>query len=345
MVSVSIVIPTLNSASVLDACLSSIAIQDYPKQSMEILVVDGGSKDTTLEMAAAYQVTILKNPLQTGEAAKAVGYHYASHDIVAFIDSDNILPHSQWLKNMLIPFEQSDICASEPWAFLYRKGDYVITRYCALLGMNDPLCHFLGNYDRWNFLTGKWTACNVSCEDRTSYLAVQFQENQIPTIGANGFFIRKKYLNELPIKDYFFDVDVIPRLVAKLGKERVTVAKVKESIGHLYCRKFSDFYHKQSRRIRDFLYLASCEQRFHSPKSVAKIRIFYFVMCCFFIFPLFFQSFKGYFKKKDMAWFFHPVACWMTLGVYGMHVIRAWIFGVSQPYSRAHWQNISSRKN
>ena len=37
------------------------------------------------------------------------------------------------------------------------RDDGYITCYCALLGMNDPICLFFGNYDRFNLITNKWT--------------------------------------------------------------------------------------------------------------------------------------------------------------------------------------------
>ncbi|HCX25344.1 MAG: Glycosyltransferase AglE [Candidatus Collierbacteria bacterium GW2011_GWB1_45_35] len=43
---ISIVIPTLNSASVLEKCLRSISIQKYPKSKVEIIIADGASLAT-----------------------------------------------------------------------------------------------------------------------------------------------------------------------------------------------------------------------------------------------------------------------------------------------------------
>lgn len=47
---ISIIIPTLNSAKTLKDCLASIAMQDYPKDKIEIIIADGGSTDGTLEI-------------------------------------------------------------------------------------------------------------------------------------------------------------------------------------------------------------------------------------------------------------------------------------------------------
>jgi glycosyltransferase involved in cell wall biosynthesis len=54
--SISIVIPTYNCERTIKACLDSIVRQDYPKDKIEVIIVDGGSKDKTLEIARKYGV-------------------------------------------------------------------------------------------------------------------------------------------------------------------------------------------------------------------------------------------------------------------------------------------------
>jgi succinoglycan biosynthesis protein ExoA len=47
---VTIAIPCLDEEAHIETCIATIAAQDYPKNRMEILVADGGSKDRTLEI-------------------------------------------------------------------------------------------------------------------------------------------------------------------------------------------------------------------------------------------------------------------------------------------------------
>ncbi len=96
--SVSIVTPVYNSEEVLGSCLQSIREQDYPQDKIEIIIVDGDSADNTLEIARQFEVDkILTNPLKAGEAGKAIGINTASNEIIAFIDSNNILLEKDWL--------------------------------------------------------------------------------------------------------------------------------------------------------------------------------------------------------------------------------------------------------
>ena len=97
--SISIITPTYNSAKTLTFCLDSIKTQDY-HGDIEIIIADGGSTDTTLEIAQKYTDNIYPNPLKTGEAGKAAGVKHAKNEIVALIDPDNILPSKDWLSRM-----------------------------------------------------------------------------------------------------------------------------------------------------------------------------------------------------------------------------------------------------
>jgi len=77
-------------------CLESIKKQDYPKNKIEIIISDGGSTDRTLEITRKYIQKIFPNPLKTGEAGKAAGIKHATGEIIALIDSDNILPSNSY---------------------------------------------------------------------------------------------------------------------------------------------------------------------------------------------------------------------------------------------------------
>lgn len=94
---ISIVIPTFNSAATLPTCLDSIREQDFPSENIEIIIADAGSSDNTVEIAKKFTDRIYPNPLKTGEAGKAAGVKHAKGEIIALIDSDNILPSRDWL--------------------------------------------------------------------------------------------------------------------------------------------------------------------------------------------------------------------------------------------------------
>lgn len=316
--SVSCVIPTLNSARTLERCLASIRAQDYPE--VEIVIVDAGSSDGTLELASAYGVDqVIDNPLQTGEAGKARGARTAKGEILAFVDSDNVLVGGDWLQRMTAPFAESDVVSSEALRWDYAPDYSLVDRYCALTGVNDPASLFVGNYGRYSFLTGRWTGFPVEQEQRKGYVRVRVNPDLLPTMGANGYLVRAEPFRTVMTGDYVFDIDSVGTL-ARQGFD--VVARVDVPIGHLFAPTYRDFARKTRRRARDFLYYSRRGDRTY-PWSRYRRGLVLFVLATVTTIPTLAQALVGYSRKRDRAWWFHPVACWTTLAVYGWEAARA----------------------
>ena len=332
----SFVIPTLNSAKTLEACLSAIFAQHVPRADYEVIIADAGSSDDTCAIAARMGVdAIVENPLKTGEAGKTAGINAASGDILALVDSDNILPGGDWLTQMLAPFADPDIIATEPLEYTSRPQDPALTRYFALLGMSDPICLFTGNYDRTCAVTGRWTALDVQHADAGDWLKLTLTEETLPTIGANGFVFRRALLEHVAWQPYFFDIDVMHQAVQHGFRH---VAKVKNGIVHLYCARLSDFARKQQRRIRDFLFFAQEKQRTYPWDRQKKSGIIKFVIATVLVFPLLFQMVRGFRRRPDRAWCYHLPVCWVTLWIYGIGTLRKLLGAKQAPVARDKWQ-------
>ncbi|MBU4210207.1 glycosyltransferase family 2 protein [Patescibacteria group bacterium] len=348
---ISIVIPTLNSAKVLNKCLKSINSQDYPKQAtaksvsgrIEILITDGGSTDKTIKIAKGYKCKIFKNPLKTGESAKAIGIKKAKNRYIVLIDSDNILPNKSWLKKMIKPLEKdSSLIGSEPIKFTYRKSGGFIERYSALIGANDPYAFVTKVYDRFSYLTNTWTGLKIDQIDKDQYIKITLKPNStLPTIGANGTILRSSFLHRHPEpvegspSNYFFDIDLISSILQKTQKP-LYFAKVKTGIIHSYCESsISKFIRKQFRRLTDYYTYLPIRQ-FNWSKT-NRIGIIKFSLYTLTIFPPIIDSFRGYFKKPDPAWFFHPLACFISFFAYSLTTIK-YHLKLLKPISRTKWQ-------
>lgn len=329
---VSFAIPVLNSAKTLTQCLEAIVKQDYPSSQIEIVLADGGSQDNTLAIARTYSVLVVDNPRRTGEAGKAAAVKVCTGDIIALVDSDNILPDAQWLRRMVEPFQDKEIAASEPWEYTWRPQDPAWTRYCALIGANDPLCLYLGNYDRLNRARGDWTRLPVHAQDKGNYLKLTLQAGQIPTIGANGFLVRRKYL--VGQDDYLFDID-IPGMLVSRGYPHV--AKVKIGIIHLFAEKTSDFVRKQRRRVEDYLFFKKQGNRTYHWRGFWPGAIKFTIYTLLGL-PLLAMTINGYRRHPDIAWWLHPWACWITLWTYGWASSKKIMGWKPQEFQRKKWQ-------
>jgi glycosyltransferase involved in cell wall biosynthesis len=122
------------------------------------LIIDGGSTDETIAIARRFDVRLLTNPLQTGEAGKAIGFKNAHGDLILTVDSDNVLVGKDWLRRMVEPLRDPEIISSQALRWDYRRNDHFITRWAALTGVNDPLVLYIGNYDRYSYLTDRRAA-------------------------------------------------------------------------------------------------------------------------------------------------------------------------------------------
>jgi len=338
--SISFVIPTLNASGTIDKCIKSIASQNYPRNQIEILVIDGYSSDNTAQIAKEISkernvnLRIYYNHDRTCEAGKQIGIMHTKNEIIGLIDSDNILNDRNWIKKMVEPFNDPKIVGSEPLYFAYRRNDPLVTRYCALLGANDPMCFYLGNYDRYSKLSNKWTGLDIPTKDKGSYIVAELDAKNIPTIGANGFLFRKQAYEHREHSKYFFDIDEVYKMIMKGYKK---FAKVKIGIVHLYAESLKIFIKKQKRRILDYVYYNKKNIRVYpwANNNSSKFKICKFVI--FSIIPIIplIDAIRGYIKVKDVAWFFHPIACFLTVMIYTIYFIKGKF--KTEIYNRDRW--------
>jgi glycosyltransferase involved in cell wall biosynthesis len=78
----SVVVTTLDNAATLERCLASTAFAD------DLVVVDSGSSDATLEIAAKYKARIFHEPFRGYAAQKQLAIDKAAHDWVLLLDAD-----------------------------------------------------------------------------------------------------------------------------------------------------------------------------------------------------------------------------------------------------------------
>lgn len=104
--SASAIVVCWNSADVIGRCLEHLLAQDY--EDYEIVVVDDGSRDETVEIAERYlgsgKLTIVRSPMNRGcPHARNLGLKHARGEIVAFIDGDGFAAPS-WLRHIVETF-------------------------------------------------------------------------------------------------------------------------------------------------------------------------------------------------------------------------------------------------
>jgi GT2 family glycosyltransferase len=99
----SVVIPTFNRPAALAACLDAIAAQDYPRDRIEVVVVDdGGNADLSGVVSRASARIAIRATRQANAGpgqARNTGVALARHDAIAFTD-DDCRPRPDWLRRL-----------------------------------------------------------------------------------------------------------------------------------------------------------------------------------------------------------------------------------------------------
>ena len=95
----SVICPIYNEANYIDKCIQSIINQDYPKDQLEVLFVDGMSVDNTRKIIKNYlssvpYIRILDNPQKIVPFAMNIGISEAKGDVIIRIDA-----HTYYEKN------------------------------------------------------------------------------------------------------------------------------------------------------------------------------------------------------------------------------------------------------
>lgn len=89
---VSIIIPILNEEKYIDKCIESILKQDYPREDMEAILIDGESQDNTLKIINEYIekypfIKVLNNPHKTVQYALNIGINGAVGKYIVRMDA------------------------------------------------------------------------------------------------------------------------------------------------------------------------------------------------------------------------------------------------------------------
>lgn len=315
MKSISVIMATLNSEATLDRCLKSVRQQDYDQKKIEIISADGGSTDNTAKILKKYDAKIVPENTGSPEGAKAYALKEAKNEIVLEIDDDNVLPGKKWLSRMTAIFDKEPkITGVYPWRYRYRRSDKPLNRYFSLFGVNDPVPYFLGRADRQSYHSFKWTLAGEA-KDKGAYFLVRFNQNNLPTIGANGFLIKRKLLLKAKVDPkHFFHIDVNMDLVKK---SYCQYAVVKNDIYHISGERFWHFFRKRKKYMEN-LYLKDLSYRryflYQKDRDRKKI-IAYSFYALTLVGPII-EALRGFVKKPDPAWFLHPVVCFFIFWIY-----------------------------
>jgi len=107
MLKVSIYIPCYNVEKWVARCIEGVLRQTHRVD--EILIIDDGCQDRTIEIASQYPVRTVRHERNRGlAAARNTGFRNAGNELVAALDAD-LVPEANWLENLVKCFEDEKV--------------------------------------------------------------------------------------------------------------------------------------------------------------------------------------------------------------------------------------------
>jgi glycosyltransferase involved in cell wall biosynthesis len=303
---ISIIIPTLNNSKILPEFFKHLNKQVYPKRNIELIVVDGGSKDKTIALARKNRARILQNPGVYADIGVSIGMRNASGEILMILAVDNFLKNKYSIRTMANVFEDKRVFAAFP-KHASDSSDNFLTRY--INTFTDPFNHFVYGYAS-NGRTFQKVYKTIEHNKIYDIYDFNFSKEKPLIAFAQGFSIRRGFLKKK--EDEFDDLKPVIRLI-KQKKNIAFVHSIK--LYHHTLKNFSHLVKKQKWATKNFLekkdYGIYSRKNFLSLSQQYRIKIWPIYVASI-VGPIVFSLYH-LLKDREFMWFFHPAMCYISL--------------------------------
>lgn len=293
---ISVIIPTLNEEKNIEKCLSTVFKQNYPKDSLEVIVVDDKSTDRTLEIAKKFPVNILISGAHHGEISKMIGFKAAKGEFAIYLDADVELIGIDWFEKMLKPLtEDPDIIGSFTRKYA-KKTDPSLERFLAF----DPL----QRDSLYQFFSASIEQTII--EKRKRYYICKYTSDKIPPAGRCLY--RREKLLEL-VKGYkmFLELDFLV-LLTKNGLNKFAYVP-DAGLYHHHAKNITQLLKKRRYNLKK-VYLGRQERLyrwFDLSKPIDFIRVIVWIIYANLIIPSIAVGIYKSIKYKDPAGMYEPI--------------------------------------
>lgn len=135
---VSVIIPTLNCAHEVDACIAALRAQDYPASRFEVIVADNGSTDGTMEALQTLGVMTVVRPERGRSRALNTGLAASRGEIILTTDM-GCVAQPDWISTVVACFADPEVGCVAGEIRMLPSGDNMALRYQARNNYMSPL--------------------------------------------------------------------------------------------------------------------------------------------------------------------------------------------------------------
>lgn len=313
---ISVIIPVYNGEKKIGKCLESIRMQTYPQNRLEIIIVDDDSADDTVKIAKEkYGCKIVRNGTHDPERGKSIGIENANGEYLFFLDDDNILPHDKWLTKLVDSVVAENCVGGQAACFEYSEKASITDKYMALCGCGDPAIFYLHRRDHMMKTEKKWNLGGTVLKETEDYYKIKFDNETLPTIGSQGFLIKKEYVYLINWKPFFYHIDSNADLI-RMGYTNYII--VKDSVIHNHSKNFKDFMAKIKRNSKQLKRDDQYRSYSYDLNTVKLIKLG--LTLGTFIIPIK-DCVIGFLKFPSAAWFLHPIIAFRVAIIYTWNVV------------------------
>ncbi len=304
--SVSFIVCTYNCKEHAERCFKSILKQEYPREKIELIAVDGYSTDGTIEVLKNLKVKILFTKDRPERGAKTLGYKNARGEIVIIVDSDNALVENDWIKHMVKPLVTDKNVNFSICRMAVVKSDKAINRYLSLVG-TDPVAAYKS-------IDALLALRKLNLVYKGEYYTYKIKSENFIVVGGYYFTIKKKTLES--IGGYTQDTDVVYNL-AKKGMANVAIPK-RAHVHHLITNSITDFFKKKRKWAKVYFkeQIVGRDFKWIPKNTKEKLKLSLIMLGNLLFIPKLLVGIKMFFKDKESAWLLHPIATWLTTYAY-----------------------------
>lgn len=318
---ISIVIVTRNSEENLPKVLESIKKQTYPKNKLEVLIIDGRSIDKTRPIAKEFGYKVTDNPKIGFVPGKHLGYLIAKGEFLMYLDSDEEIENSDSLKIKIAAFQSNKkIKGVTGTGYKNSSKSAPISHYLNEFG--DPFSYFIYrstmNYQFFlQNLSGKY---NKISENKRFCVFDFSLSKSLPLL---EFVEMGGIIDLIYFKKTFPQIKDNPTLIAHflylLTTKRALIAITKDDpIIHYSVDSLKKYLNKISWRVRNNIYdkdklaLSGFEGRDKYQSSWNKFKRYLFIPYSLSIIFPFIDSIYLSLTRKDLIFLIHPFLCIYT---------------------------------